>query len=70
MADIDALLTVGELARRGRVRLALLRVPQATLRRVAFNRAAQQLGIGLAEVADTLEQLPQQRTPNRPIGRG
>ena len=41
------------------------RYPRATLRRVAFIRAAQQLGIGLAEIAATLEQLPQQRTPNK-----
>ncbi len=41
------------------------RYPRATLRRVAFIRAAQQLGIGLAEIADALAQLPQQRTPTK-----
>ena len=41
------------------------RYPRATLRRVAFIRAAQQLGIGLAEIAAALEQLPQQRTPTK-----
>jgi MerR family redox-sensitive transcriptional activator SoxR len=41
------------------------RYPRAALRRVAFIRAAQQLGIGLAEIAAALEQLPQQRTPNK-----
>jgi len=41
------------------------RYPRAELRRVAFIRAAQQLGIGLAEIAAALEQLPQQRTPTK-----
>src|SRR5512147_48340 len=41
------------------------RYPRATLRRVAFIRAAQQLGISLAEIAAALGQLPQQRTPNK-----
>jgi len=41
------------------------RYPRATLRRVAFIRAAQQLGIGLAEISAALQQLPQQRTPNK-----
>jgi len=41
------------------------RYPRAALRRVAFIRAAQQLGISLAEIAAALEQLPQQRTPNK-----
>ena len=41
------------------------RYERATLRRVAFIRAAQQLGIGLAEIAAALEQLPQQRTPTK-----
>lgn len=41
------------------------RYERATLRRVAFIRAAQQLGIGLAEIAVALEQLPQQRTPTK-----
>jgi MerR family redox-sensitive transcriptional activator SoxR len=41
------------------------RYPRAALRRVAFIRAAQQLGIGLAEIAEALAQLPQQRTPTK-----
>lgn len=41
------------------------RYPRAALRRVAFIRAAQQLGIGLAEVAAALAQLPDQRTPTK-----
>jgi MerR family redox-sensitive transcriptional activator SoxR len=41
------------------------RYARAALRRVAFIRAAQQLGIGLAEIAAALERLPQQRTPNK-----
>ena len=41
------------------------RYPRAALRRVAFIRAAQQVGIGLAEVAEALASLPQQRTPNK-----
>jgi MerR family transcriptional regulator, redox-sensitive transcriptional activator SoxR len=41
------------------------RYPRSALRRVAFIRAAQQLGIGLSEIADALNQLPQQRTPNK-----
>ena len=35
------------------------------LRRVAFVRAAQMLGISLAEIAEVLQQLPQQRTPTK-----
>lgn len=35
------------------------------LRRVAFVRAAQMLGISLAEIAKVLQQLPQQRTPTK-----
>ena len=35
------------------------------LRRVAFVRAAQMLGISLAEIAKALQQLPQQRTPTK-----
>ena len=35
------------------------------LRRVAFIRAAQMLGISLAEIAEVLQQLPQQRTPTK-----
>jgi len=41
------------------------RYPRAVLRRVAFIRAAQQLGIGLTEIAAALDRLPQQRTPNK-----
>jgi len=41
------------------------RYPRAALRRVAFIRAAQQLGVGLAEVADALAALPDQRTPTK-----
>ncbi|TXC66745.1 redox-sensitive transcriptional activator SoxR [Piscinibacter aquaticus] len=41
------------------------RYPRATLRRVAFIRAAQQLGIGLAEIGDALAALPEQRTPTK-----
>lgn len=35
------------------------------LRRVAFIRAAQALGISLAEIADSLRQLPGRRTPTK-----
>jgi MerR family redox-sensitive transcriptional activator SoxR len=41
------------------------RYARATLRRVAFIRAAQQLGLGLAEITTALQQLPEQRTPNK-----
>lgn len=41
------------------------RYPRAALRRVAFIRAAQQLGIGLAEIGQALQQLPEQRTPTK-----
>lgn len=41
------------------------RYAKAMLRRVAFIRAAQQLGIGLAEIAEALASLPQQRTPTK-----
>ena len=41
------------------------RYPRAALRRVAFIRAAQQVGIGLAEIADALQKLPDQRTPTK-----
>lgn len=41
------------------------RYPRAALRRVAFIRAAQQLGIGLAEIGAALAELPQQRTPTK-----
>ena len=41
------------------------RYPRAALRRVAFIRAAQQLGVGLAEIGEALAQLPEQRTPTK-----
>jgi MerR family redox-sensitive transcriptional activator SoxR len=41
------------------------RYSKATLRRVAFIRAAQQLGVGLAEIGDALACLPSQRTPTK-----
>ncbi len=41
------------------------RYPRAALRRVAFIRAAQQLGIGLAEIGEALAALPDQRTPTK-----
>jgi len=41
------------------------RYARAALRRVAFIRAAQQLGIGLAEIEQALAALPQQRTPTK-----
>ena len=84
MTESLALLTVGELARRGGVAVSALhyyesrglirsqrssgnqrRYAKAELRRVAFIRAAQQLGIGLAEIGDALAGLPQQRTPTK-----
>ncbi|MFI6701602.1 redox-sensitive transcriptional activator SoxR [Streptomyces sp. NPDC050509] len=36
-----------------------------TLRRVAFVRAAQRVGIPLATIRDALAELPEERTPNR-----
>lgn len=41
------------------------RYRRAALRRVAFVRAAQALGISLGEIAHALQQLPQQRTPTK-----
>jgi MerR family redox-sensitive transcriptional activator SoxR len=41
------------------------RYPRAALRRVAFIRAAQQLGVSLAEIGAALQQLPEQRTPTK-----
>jgi MerR family redox-sensitive transcriptional activator SoxR len=41
------------------------RYARAMLRRVAFIRAAQQLGIGLDEIGHALAGLPQQRTPTK-----
>lgn len=41
------------------------RYPRAALRRVAFIRAAQQLGITLAEIGEALAKLPAGRTPTK-----
>ncbi|MFE4593409.1 redox-sensitive transcriptional activator SoxR [Streptomyces laurentii] len=41
------------------------RYTRDTLRRVAFIRAAQRVGIPLATVRDALAQLPEERTPTR-----
>lgn len=41
------------------------RYARAELRRVAFIRAAQQLGIGLAEIGEALAALPDGRTPTK-----
>ncbi len=41
------------------------RYARATLRRVAFIRTAQRVGLTLEEVADALETLPQGRTPTK-----
>ncbi|MDQ8703013.1 redox-sensitive transcriptional activator SoxR [Streptomyces sp. LHD-70] len=41
------------------------RYARDTLRRVAFIRAAQRVGIPLATIRDALAQLPEERTPNR-----
>ena len=41
------------------------RYSRDTLRRVAFVRSAQAVGIGLAEIREALAQLPQERTPSR-----
>jgi MerR family transcriptional regulator, redox-sensitive transcriptional activator SoxR len=41
------------------------RYPRAALRRVAFIRSAQQLGLSLAEIAAALATLPAGRTPTR-----
>lgn len=41
------------------------RFARAELRRVAFIRVAQQLGIGLAEIGDALAALPEGRTPTK-----
>ncbi len=40
------------------------RYPRATLRRVAFIRAAQQVGLSLDETRAALAELPAERTPN------
>jgi MerR family redox-sensitive transcriptional activator SoxR len=41
------------------------RYPRATLRRVAFVRAAQQIGLSLEEIRDALATLPEGRTPTK-----
>lgn len=41
------------------------RFSRDTLRRVAFIRASQRVGIALAAIREALEQLPSERTPNR-----
>lgn len=41
------------------------RYPQSTLRRVAFIRAAQRVGLRLEEVAEALSTLPDNRTPTK-----
>lgn len=41
------------------------RYQRDVLRRIAFIRAAQVLGISLAEIADALHQLPDRRTPTK-----
>ncbi|WP_461030169.1 redox-sensitive transcriptional activator SoxR, partial [Streptomyces sparsus] len=40
------------------------RYPRATLRRVAFVRAAQQVGLSLEEAGEALARLPEDRAPN------
>lgn len=41
------------------------RYRRGVLRRVAFIRAAQMLGISLGEIGEALKRLPQQRTPTK-----
>jgi MerR family redox-sensitive transcriptional activator SoxR len=41
------------------------RYPRATLRRVAFIRTAQRVGLTLEEVSDALATLPEGRTPTK-----
>ncbi len=41
------------------------RYPQATLRRVAFIRSAQRVGLSLDEIRDALATLPDKRTPTK-----
>ncbi|KIF02267.1 transcriptional regulator [Streptomyces sp. RSD-27] len=41
------------------------RYTRETLRRVAFVRAAQRVGIPLAHIRDALSELPEERTPTR-----
>ncbi|WP_372735728.1 redox-sensitive transcriptional activator SoxR, partial [Nocardioides sp.] len=41
------------------------RYPAATLRRIAFIRTAQRVGLGLEEIAAALATLPRGRTPTK-----
>src|SRR5262249_16381220 len=41
------------------------RYPPDVLRRIAFIRAAQQVGIGLGDIAAGLDRLPERRTPSK-----
>src|ERR1700748_987496 len=41
------------------------RYPRETLRRVAFIRISQRVGIPLSEIRAALDTLPERRTPNR-----
>jgi MerR family redox-sensitive transcriptional activator SoxR len=41
------------------------RFPQSTLRRVAFIRTAQRVGLGLDEIGEALSTLPGNRTPTK-----
>jgi MerR family redox-sensitive transcriptional activator SoxR len=41
------------------------RYPRPTLRRVAFIRSAQRVGLSLEEIADALATLPENRTPTK-----
>jgi MerR family redox-sensitive transcriptional activator SoxR len=41
------------------------RYPRATLRRVAFIRSAQRVGLSLEEIAEALATLPSARTPTK-----
>lgn len=41
------------------------RFPRSTLRRIAFIRAAQAIGLSLDKVRETLSRLPDSRTPTR-----
>jgi MerR family redox-sensitive transcriptional activator SoxR len=41
------------------------RYPRSVLRRLAFIRAARNIGLGLDEVREVLSQLPESRTPTR-----
>lgn len=41
------------------------RYPQSALRRVAFVRTAQAIGLSLEEIADALATLPENRTPTK-----